>query len=125
MGFSPLNGEVILKEDSGLELGTNASFSPLNGEVILKAQGIFMKYLLTFQFPQWGSNSKDGATLVEEYYPKFQSPQWGSNSKVMSQEQLTSHLKFQSPQWGSNSKGQSWRHYEIGNSSVSVPSMGK
>ena len=58
MGFSPLNGEVILKEDSGLELGTNASFSPLNGEVILKAQGIFMKYLLTFQSPQWGSNSK-------------------------------------------------------------------
>ena len=61
-GFSPRNGEVILKTIMKTLKSDVRSFSPRNGEVILK---VF--------------NWEDKVTWVE-----FQSPQWGSNSKVTS-----------------------------------------
>ena len=38
-------------------------------------------YIILFQSPQWGSNSKEEQLHQVRYYHRFQSPQWGSNSK--------------------------------------------
>ena len=58
-GFSPRNGEVILKTKSALMEARKAGFSPRNGEVILKLENSSSHSLRTgFQSPQWGSNSK-------------------------------------------------------------------
>ena len=60
---------------------------------------------MTFQSPQWGSNSKVKVygCLQDDSF-EFQSPQWGSNSKVVAAEEARQEKAFQSPQWGSNSK---------------------
>ena len=59
-GFSPRNGEVILKlEAVPYKDCVKISFSPRNGEVILKMKDSSKsELLLSFQSPQWGSNSK-------------------------------------------------------------------
>ena len=58
-GFSPRNGEVILKKINGVEQSIELRFSPRNGEVILKDKAIAtMNADTAFQSPQWGSNSK-------------------------------------------------------------------
>ncbi len=58
-GFSPRNGEVILKLSVYRETKKADGFSPRNGEVILKLNNTrFPKVHRQFQSPQWGSNSK-------------------------------------------------------------------
>ena len=80
-GFSPRNGEVILKDGvirlmwrrkifstSNVDVILKvkmfrdklraAGFSPRNGEVILKISIILFNKIRRFQSPQWGSNSK-------------------------------------------------------------------
>ena len=43
------------------------SFSPRNGEVILKSEAeTAQKYKVSFQSPQWGSNSKVGLNYYLE-----------------------------------------------------------
>ena len=61
---------------------------------------------MSFQSPQWGSNSKDIAKTFVDIVIAFQSPQWGSNSKERYTEECAGviEFEFQSPQWGSNSK---------------------
>ena len=58
-GFSPRNGEIILKECANMLKAVDSCFSPRNGEIILKRMGFtaFVGNLL-FQSPQWGDNSK-------------------------------------------------------------------
>ena len=41
-----------------------------------------IKFIRTFQSPQWGSNSKVLGAIYGSWSYMFQSPQWGSNSKV-------------------------------------------
>ena len=57
-------------------------FSPRNGEVILKhvQPGAYFE-AVGFQSPQWGSNSKGNVEELNNNLSVFQSPQWGSNSK--------------------------------------------
>ena len=103
-GFSPRNGEVILKVQPGAYFEAVGCFSPRNGEVILKEEDHNCPGLLVsmFQSPQWGSNSKVNTTKTTIMANgAFQSPQWGSNSKVKS-------LFFKARLW-----------------KVSVPAMGK
>ena len=62
---------------------STAGFSPRNGEVILKGCSVeHYAFSAEFQSPQWGSNSKEQVSAFVEWYGGFQSPQWGSNSKV-------------------------------------------
>ena len=69
-GFSPRNGEVILKWHHRKRRVLGESFSPRNGEVILKRRLKGQQSLLmyAFQSPQWGSNSK--VTVVERQLSK-------------------------------------------------------
>ena len=61
-GFSPRNGEVILKGLFRVSCPTWKGFSPRNGEVILKVEKYYdQEIVLMFQSPQWGSNSKGEA----------------------------------------------------------------
>ena len=58
-------------------------FSPRNGEVILKTVLNYNQLVSErFQSPQWGSNSKGSHFFIVRKTPEFQSPQWGSNSKA-------------------------------------------
>ena len=59
-GFSPRNGEIILKVKSMHYIkNNNKSFSPRNGEIILKwCSCISRQQVQVFQSPQWGDNSK-------------------------------------------------------------------
>ena len=89
-------------------------FSPLNGEVILKLPLIRLKQTgKLFQSPQWGSNSKERIKKYKHQIPKFQSPQWGSNSKDRTPKGASWMNGFQSPQWGSNSKALRMDYYQI------------
>ena len=67
-GFSPRNGEVILKAIIRLGSLTSIRFSPRNGEVILKSPHISAtNKFFSFQSPQWGSNSKEIHKLRNMY----------------------------------------------------------
>ena len=64
-GFSPRNGEVILKFQIGGRPVCVRSFSPLNGEVILKKVEVRPnEFDYKFQSPQWGSNSKGVVKII-------------------------------------------------------------
>ena len=58
MGFSPRNGEIILKAFSGAAYYAVYRFSPRNGEIILKKVATSVTACQKFQSPQWGDNSK-------------------------------------------------------------------
>ena len=65
IGFSPRNGEVILKSILPYYALALACFSPRNGEVILKLGTLLQRVAnLEFQSPQWGSNSKELYLLI-------------------------------------------------------------
>ena len=111
-----------------ISLKNLCGFSPRNGEVILKLGNFWLEVSKDeFQSPQWGSNSKADFFLIMELICMFQSPQWGSNSKadeiltqatvegfsprngevILKKEAaaaMVNNGEFQSPQWGSNSK---------------------
>ena len=127
-GFSPRNGEVILKSNPPYVPPSLTSFSPRNGEVILKLNNSSIKTgVMEFQSPQWGSNSKEKWTKAQFEKASF-SPRNGEvilkSNLVLTSRNLLSfsprngevilkpkflqhglgHTTFQSPQWGSNSK---------------------
>ena len=57
-------------------------FSPRNGESVLKMLQLKEQFLfIKFQSPQWGKCSKVQAILPKEISLSFQSPQWGKCSK--------------------------------------------
>ena len=100
-------------------------FSPRNGEIILKVAVQFRTFLNNlFQSPQWGDNSKGRPMNLDDAEYWFQSPQWGDNSKVNGEVLKYTKLEFQSPQWGDNSKGTN-RVLTFNLSYVSVPAMGR
>ena len=53
-----------------------------------------MKSIGLFQSPQWGSNSKDTALILQLNVGTFQSPQWGSNSKANTNERIITLSDF-------------------------------
>ena len=106
VGFSPRNGEVILRlGPHGRSVRSIWFQSPQWGSNSKDLTQVFnILCLLLFQSPQWGSNSKVSGHLSGNVTNRFQSPQWGSNSKAGKNLVKNLILKFQSPQWGSNSK---------------------
>ena len=107
-GFSPRNGEVILKSFvEGLDLWLGG-FSPRNGEIILKIVNEYSKRYeagKVFQSPQWGDNSK-GILFGRRYRMQGFSPRNGEIIlKFEGDDIVCKAVLFQSPQWGDNSKG--------------------
>ena len=70
-------------------------FSPRNGEIILKTRANFESTETDkFQSPQWGNNSKANVKNFEDFCKLFQSPQWGNNSKGKVTVLTTIHIRF-------------------------------
>ena len=66
-GFSPRNGEIVLKMFMQKLYASQERFSPRNGEIVLKRKVMIRKPALDeFQSPQWGDCSKVTDRVVRQ-----------------------------------------------------------
>ena len=123
MGFSPHNGEIVIKVEKMSKVidlvmfpspqwGSNSKVVAHwyeNRDVSVPAMGSNSKecycgsvsyQYLVFQSPRWGDNSKVSVFITKDELFKFPSPQWGVILKNIKQKVLQDLHAFPSPQWG-------------------------
>ena len=91
--FSPHNGEVVINELTYQpSLTLQARFSPRSGEIILKLLGRTWSCHAPsmFQSHRWGSNSKAEGDTLWSIVKEFHSPQWGLIIKII---YMPSHIR--------------------------------